>query len=351
MPSLRFPNPGSDFEKVVRTFQLVARAFKDGVRFDLDDAVRVLIEHNQVSSSGAIGQEALRRSTRQDRSRDPLYNQLKMYSEIYRMLGWMHPVGKKLEFAITPLGEYIADNFGTADPVVRGLVRECLISITFPNPNTTGRGVGSIRPFLQLLRFLDALGGFATRDEMILGIYLLQDDTVTGAVEARVRLIEGLRGASADRVRGAIVGAAGGVQLNTLQNYTRFPLGAFKAPLIDWAQPETIDGVYEEPQHFYRLTANGRSFLRSHLSLGDVRADQLSGFSQEERANFLVLAHYVMYGRAGLDLAASGVDLGPYAEGSRAILDALGVADPCDIFFSPWQQAEHDDIQRAVRLP
>ncbi|MES2143060.1 MAG: hypothetical protein V4516_01585 [Pseudomonadota bacterium] len=38
-----------------------------------------------------MGEEAVARSTRADRSRDPLYNQLKMYAELFRTLGWLHP--------------------------------------------------------------------------------------------------------------------------------------------------------------------------------------------------------------------------------------------------------------------
>ena len=42
----------------------------------LDDMVQATVEANLATSSGYMGKEAIARSTRKDRSRDPLYNQL-----------------------------------------------------------------------------------------------------------------------------------------------------------------------------------------------------------------------------------------------------------------------------------
>jgi hypothetical protein len=71
----------------------------------------VMTEHFQASSLGAVGATARSRSTEIDRSRDPLYNQLKMYSEVYRMLGWLRPAGRRLEFTTTILGDQVAVDF------------------------------------------------------------------------------------------------------------------------------------------------------------------------------------------------------------------------------------------------
>ena len=75
---LRFPNPGSTIENFVSVY---GAAFErlNGRSVDLDDIVEAVVRANLATSSGYMGDEAVARSTRADRSRDPLYNQLKMY--------------------------------------------------------------------------------------------------------------------------------------------------------------------------------------------------------------------------------------------------------------------------------
>ena len=102
---LRIPNPGSDLDSFVAIFKDLYDILGEMDDISLDDMTQALISRNQVTSQGAAGEEALRRSTRADRSRDPLYNQLKMYAECYRMLGWIHPNSKKLLFNFTLLGQ------------------------------------------------------------------------------------------------------------------------------------------------------------------------------------------------------------------------------------------------------
>jgi hypothetical protein len=67
---LRFPNPGSDISAFVRTYQSLFMALNQQPGFSLDDISKALIESNLATSSGHIGQEALKRSTRPDRTLD-----------------------------------------------------------------------------------------------------------------------------------------------------------------------------------------------------------------------------------------------------------------------------------------
>ena len=102
---LRFPNPGSTIENFVSVYG-AAFARLNGRVVDLDDMVRAVVTANLATSSGHIGEEAIARSTRADRSRDQLYNQLKMYAELFRTLGWLHPTPEKaLNYTFTLLGE------------------------------------------------------------------------------------------------------------------------------------------------------------------------------------------------------------------------------------------------------
>ena len=105
---LRFPNPGSDISSFIRIFTELYAALQHLTSFDLDDFTQVLVERNLATSCGHMGSEALRRSTRDDRSLDPLYNQSKMYTELYKVLGWLHPTSEgALVFKFTLLGAHV----------------------------------------------------------------------------------------------------------------------------------------------------------------------------------------------------------------------------------------------------
>ena len=91
---LRFPNPGSTIENIVSVYG-AACARLAGQTVTLDDLVAAVVKANLATSSGYMGEEAVAPSKRADRSRDQLYNQLKMYAELFRSLGWLHPTPER----------------------------------------------------------------------------------------------------------------------------------------------------------------------------------------------------------------------------------------------------------------
>ena len=163
MGVLRFPNPGSDLKRFIRTFSFLYQELNGKVNFTHDDTRDALIKHALVSSSGAIGNEAIIRSTREDRSRDPLYNQLKMYSELYRMLGWLKPGTMNTNFNFTEISQYVAE---CDEQIQLNIFRECLLSIVFPNPLLENKSGNESRPFPIILKVADRLHDAIFRDEI-----------------------------------------------------------------------------------------------------------------------------------------------------------------------------------------
>ena len=168
---LRIPNPGSDIDGFIRIFRELHPFLRERLNFSLDNITQAMIARKNVTSQGAIGDEALRRSTRKDRSRDPLYNQSKMYAELYRMLGWIHSTDSNLTFRITVLGHHLAT---ATDP--RTLMRECLLGIAYPNEVLSVQGDQKIRVFGTILQTIAALGELS-RDELMAGPMCISDDT------------------------------------------------------------------------------------------------------------------------------------------------------------------------------
>lgn len=347
---LRFPNPGSDMERFVLVYKIVYKA-TSGTQFDLDAISAALATTGQASSSGAVGEEALRRSTREDRSRDPYYNQSKMYSEMYRMLGWIRSAGgKRLLFETTLLGHQLAADFAADPELTNGLVRESFLGICFPNPTTNNIGVTNQRPFSWLLRLMAQLGGAITRDEMILGLLSVTDDLAYGALDGAVERIRDLRGGSNKRLSDAAeaVATGAGVQFNTLKNYTRIPLSVMKSGEVGWGRQERRTDLYRRPIEARVLTRSGRETVAWLSRAFDVREQSLDSFPIEARAAFATRSFCGMLLRVGLPESDVADQLAASDAASQPIVKRLGLPDdPRDVLYSPIQQAPDGVLELA----
>ena len=187
---LRFPNPGSDIRCLIRLFQSLFLELAAAKNFSLDDMSKAMVMNNLAASCGRMGEEALARSTRDDRSRDPLYNQSKMYSELFRALGWVTSApDSRLNFRFTTLGAHVA----FAGAAAEKLALRCILGITFPNPVLDIKFEASVRPFVCILRAMKALGGYMSRDEIILGPMSITNDRDPNDFADMLRRIRGYR--------------------------------------------------------------------------------------------------------------------------------------------------------------
>ncbi|MCS3755230.1 hypothetical protein GGP79_003214 [Salinibacter ruber] len=349
--ALRFPNPGSNFKRMVNTYGLLYEEFGEDTIYDLDDATEVLVDHYQVSSSGAVGQQAAERSYQEDRSRDSLYNQLKMYSELYRMLGWIHPSAeKKLLFRNTLIGQWVSKE--DSEDRVSGLLQECLLGIAFPNPNTENKGVKRLRFFPHLLDFMEKLDGIAHRDEIIVGLYTISDDSKSDLISQKVDQVRNFRGDKSERKAALeVVADKNDVQPNTLQNYTRFPLGVIKADYVDWAEPEYISDVYENSTKFYVLTENGRNSIRRFREGIDVRSEDFERLSWRGKAYLVCVGYAAILLRAGYKVFSDDlIKLEDMRDEYSTVEELLGDTSLRKVYFSPYQQASHDAIRQGEAL-
>ena len=113
-----------------------------------------------------MGDEAVARSTRQDRSRDPLYNQLKMYAELFRALGWLHPTeDSSLSYTFTLLGHQVI----AAERNYLPIFGESVLGISYPSHVLKVKGDFDLRPFAFILRTMLAAGGYLSTGRNIVG--------------------------------------------------------------------------------------------------------------------------------------------------------------------------------------
>lgn len=330
---IRFPNPGSDISALVRTFQALFAVLRAHPDFSLDDMSTALVSSNLATSSGRIGEEALRRSTRPDRSLDPLFNQSKMYSELFRILGWIHPLStSRQKFVFTFLGIHI----GLAQNEPTQLAKECLLGISYPNPLVVVKGANSVRPIALIILTAAALDGRIMRDEIILGPLDIGDDRRAESVEEMINRLRLLR-RQPKEIGAALREKATqlSIQVNTLHNYTRFPLGILR--WAKWTRPERDNGVFDV------LTGEGIRMADWIRTLHDVRAADLTDFSNDEIDSFLRVTAYRMFERGGY-VAPQGSE--NQERGCRSLLRTLGISDTKRILFSPFQEYDPQRIEQ-----
>lgn len=335
---LRFPNPGSTTENIVRIY---AAAFErlNGRMVSIDDIVAATVDANLATSSGYVGAEAVARSTRADRTRDPLYNQIKMYTELFRTLGWLHPTPQSAaNFTFTLLGEQAV----AAGRDFRPLLEESVLGIVYPKPTLSVRGDFDLRPFAFILRVMAACGGNIARDEMIIGPLSAASDRGQDNLDLVAAIIEAAR-ESANETTEALVAVASSrnIQINTLRNYTRWPIALLKD--LGWATQEASrfrnGGKYET----YQLTDRGQTLASRVASSIDLRADDAQQLPVEERSALAVVAHFRMLERSGFDITPIGGRIAEAEAIAAPAFQRLGT-DGHNLLFSPFQSLSLDDI-------
>lgn len=340
---LRFPNPGSTIENFVRVYGAAFERLR-GRTVNLDEIVATVVAANMATSSGYMGEEAVARSTRADRSRDPLYNQLKMYAELFRVLGWLHPTPQSaLNFTFTLLGQQVVAAGRDFGP----LLEECVLGIVYPTPVLAVKGDFDLRPFAFILRVMAACDGHLSRDEMIIGPLSAGSDRAKKDLDTVVAIIRAAREsavASAEAVKA--VSDARKIQINTLQNYTRWPIALLRD--LGWAtrgQAKFRDG---RKYGTFHLTAKGQALAERVVSSVDLRADEAAQIAPEERNSLAVVAHFRMLERSGFDIAPLEERIADAETTAAPVFERLGTSGR-DLLFSPFQSLSLGDIAAAFK--
>jgi hypothetical protein len=338
---LRFPNPGSTTENFVKVY---GAAFErlNGRTVDLDAIVAAVVRANLATSSGYMGEAAVARSTRADRSRDPLYNQLKMYAELFRTLGWLHPTPQSaLNFTFTLLGEQIVAAGADFGP----LLEECVLGIVYPTPILAVKGDFDLRPFAFILRVMAACDGHLSRDEMIIGPLSAASDRGQDNLNAVATTIYAAR-ASAAKTEAAVKAVSGtrGIQVNTLQNYTRWPIALLRD--LGWAESGPARFKDGRKYRSFHLTDKGRVLTERVRAAIDLRVDDAEKLPPEECKALAVVAHFRMLERSGFDIAPLEARIAEGETVAAPLFKRLST-DGRNLLFSPFQSLSLASIAAA----
>jgi hypothetical protein len=339
----RFPNPAGDIEHYIRVFKSLFSEFGLENTFNNHDIKRNMIENNLATSSGYTGEEALKRSTVKDTSRDKLFNQAKMYTEIFRILGWIQSdPEKRLDYNITLLGYYIAM---ARNP--RALTLSSLLGIAYPNRVIDVKGNYSLRPFVAILKTMYMLNGYLSRDEMIIGPLSLSDDRDQKQFIVMIDKIKALRkkGHNALEYELAKMAEERSISRTTMENYTRFPIASLK--WSGWTLSTRSNIYYNKSLVYLVLSPSGRWNAKKSCYRKDFRYDEVEKLPSNIKGDFIKLAFHEMLIRGGFNLRR----IYPELRKQLQHINDYGIkVKQGQILFSPFQELSSDCLNKIFQL-
>jgi len=334
---IRFPNPGSDMDSFIRIFQILHSELNDKSYFTLDDMSEKLTNKNLVSSQGYMGEEALKRSVRKDRSRDPVYNQSKMYAELYRILGWVQSdENKRLNFVFTYLGDHMAN--AQLDPL--SLFKECILGINYPNAIIDVKSDKYLRPFAAILKSMYDLDGYICRDEMIIGPLSI-DDLINEEYTSSITKIKNCRPLHKKLIDELThLSEKLNIQINTLGNYTRFPISVLE--YCSWIIKERTKSIYTDKKLvFLKLTDGGEKIVRFINDSIDIRYNKVP--KEVDFRSLVRVSFFQMLARGGfeIDSIQNSIEKDLYKLQNH-------YDESSEYLFSPYQTYEINTVNEAL---
>jgi hypothetical protein len=213
-----------------------------------------------------------------------------------------------------------------------------------PNASIDAQGGYRLRIFASILLTVDALGGLISRDEMIVGPLSLRDDLDIEKFSSMIRRISSLRNGSFSKMQSAIseISKERGIQINTLQNYTRFPIAALD--WTGWCVKERNRTYYGSSISMQRLTLQGMQAVEMLKTTPDIRMGSIATAGADVLAAAAKLGAFSMLSRGGIDVDGAQQDMHDWSSflADRRIMRR----DSQSIVFNPFVELPLSDLDR-----
>lgn len=331
---IRFRNPISDMNVLISNFKKMYVDFSNMDFFNLDNIAEFFAREQLASSSGYIGDEALKRSYLiKDDSRKSMKMQAKSYSELFRFLGWISSGEKALNFNFTYLGVHVAVSGDGA----KSLFEQCLLGVGYPNHILNVKFNDINKPFVNMLIFADSLDGKIHRDEILLGPMNLVNGYSENEVDKKIQYVRNVRNYGKIEVLNAEIeklSDANGMDSTSVRNLTRFVISALE--FSGWFEKKKLR-LYGTSSPFLIMTEKGKSTLAVIKNSINMNGDTLDiqDSATKEISEFALLC---MFKRAGFDVSN---EILKYNE----LIEILNKKyKKKDILFSPYQYFSKEEL-------
>lgn len=337
---IRFPNPGSDINQMINIFKLLYANLANAESFDLNNMADVMVSGNVASSSGYIGALALEKSyERKDTSRNPLYNQAKMYAEVYRLLGWIvSSEDAALRFNFTFLGIHVA----SAGDSSGKLFEQCLLGVNYPNKILDVKFQDINKPFISMLRMAVLLDGEICRDEILIGPMDLSNGYNPEEINYAVNKIKDIRSTKKySNLESELKKRADqlGITTVTLKNYTRFVIASLQ--YCGWFI-KIKSNTYGPKKDFLKITPKGTKLISWIDDIASINGSALLEKEQSTISAVSKISFLQMLKRADflVDEELSSIE--------AEMDETVEIFGKREVLFSPYQYFDKLSIKDAL---
>lgn len=339
---LRFRNPGSNAETQIAVFQALYKELKNAPSFTYSDMEQVIGQTSLMTSYGHSGQRALAITGKRSDSLNPTKMNMKMYAEVFRLLGWISPSHRSSSYPVdfTLLGACAAQSTAGA----RALMKESLLG--YVNPSEHNLGVTyteQVRFFPLALRSIKQLDGRMYKHELCLGP-MSCDETDDENYGKMINSIAALRG-DYQRLTSAFKKLADslGMQTTSVDNMTRFPIGALRD--VGWINTQVADKtLYNKSLKCIEITDEGKLVIESVENMFDLRLASFRSMPAALQPPLIRVGVYSMLQRAGYNIESVESQLDDDKSKLSQILNGR------ELLFSPYQTLRAHEVNEALGI-
>lgn len=337
---IKFRNSGTNVRTQLGILKILVDQF-EGKIFGLAEFAAAIAENNLMTAYGYTGETALERSNVGDASRNSANMNVKMYAEVFRILGWLSSYNEDSAYPIivTELGKYVARS---SEPI--RLYEQCLLGISSPQEMMDGvHYEEKVRFFLCALKTLDRLGGIMYKHELCMGPMSV-NDIDAHEFDAMVSRLNGIRGSyQSYNIAWSEFCDSLNMKPTSVDNQTRFPVGALTA--CGWVEGVRTNAIYPPRSlQCIKLTDRGVRAAKSVADCKDLRLEEFNSYDHDTQDALIRLGFYQLLGRAGYDLEPIAGILESDQEAT------LGVTGGKELLFSPFQTLKSSRVNSALGI-
>lgn len=298
---LRFRNPGTEYSTHINIMRQLYKCVCGQEYFTLDDMAIAIAEAKLMTAYGYSGEDAIRLSNTEQESMNSTKMNVKMYAELFRMLGWIAPYYENASYPLvfTYIGLHIALSKGDC----KRLYEQSVLGISNPTQFDANMKYSEhVRFFKCALRTLIDLGGVMYKHELCLGSMSVNDEDEE-EYQNMINRIRAIRGSySRLNVAFSKLAESLNMQLQSVDNSTRVPVGLMKN--CGWITPIHNTTLYGKSLRCFQITPQGVETYNNILSLYDLRLDKFEELDDDIKQAAIRLSTYSMLERAGYDISS-----------------------------------------------
>lgn len=338
---IRFRNPGTQYATHIHIIKQLYSRVGAQAFFTLEDMAIAITQAKLMTAYGYSGAEAIKLSKTEQESMNSTLMNVKMYAELFRMLGWIAPYNENSSYPL--VFTYIGLHIALSENDCHGLYEQSVLGINNPTQfNDNMRYNEQTRFFKCALRTLIDLDGIMYKHELCLGPMNI-DDEDENAYQNMLQRIRALRG-NQKRLKDAFATLAASLNMSTtsVDNSTRTPVGLMKN--CGWIESVDSKTLYGRSMTCIRITPHGRAMYETLRNMYDLRLEEYERFELPVQDALIRLGTYSMLERAGYDVS----EMQEIMQADRGI--CANILEGKELLFSPCATLRRNRVESALGI-